>query len=129
MGLMAGKTAVIFGVANKRSIAWGITKALLHEGARVALNFQNERMEGGVRKLAAELPEDIFVAQCDVTRQEEIEGFFAAAYHRDFDFTSDGERLVMVFPGDQTEPGDRFPNQINVVLNWFQELTERVPVP
>ena len=78
MGLMDGKTAVIFGVANKRSIAWGITKALLREGARVALNFQNERMEAGVRKLAAGLPEDTFVSQCDVTRQEEIERFFAA---------------------------------------------------
>ena len=78
MGLMDGKTAVIFGVANKRSIAWGITKALLREGARVALNFQNERMEAGVRKLAVALPEDTFVSQCDVTRQEEIERFFAA---------------------------------------------------
>jgi hypothetical protein len=38
----------------------------------------------------------------------------------------DGERLVMVFPADQT--GDASPPQINIILNWFQELTERVPV-
>ena len=39
----------------------------------------------------------------------------------------DGERLVMVFPADQT--GDVSPPQINMILDWFQELTERVPVP
>lgn len=78
MGLLEGKTAVIFGVANKRSIAWGITQALVREGARVALNFQNERMEDGVRKLAAELPDNTFVAQCDVTNPEEIESYFEA---------------------------------------------------
>ncbi len=76
MGLMEGKTAVIFGVANKRSIAWGITTALVREGARVALNYQNERMETGVRKLAANLPSDTFIAQCDVTKQDEIDSFF-----------------------------------------------------
>jgi enoyl-[acyl-carrier protein] reductase I len=73
---MDGKTVVIFGVANKRSIAWGITQAVVREGARVALNFQNDRMEDGVRKLAAELPADTFVAPCDVTRQDEVEKFF-----------------------------------------------------
>jgi enoyl-[acyl-carrier protein] reductase I len=76
MGLMEGKTAVIFGVANKRSIAWGITEALVREGARVALNYQNERMEPGVRKLAATLPDNTFVGQCDVTNQDEIDAFF-----------------------------------------------------
>ena len=77
MGLMEGKTAVIFGVANKRSIAWGITQAMIREGARVALNYQNERMEDGVRKLAKELPEDTYIAQCDVTKQDEVDQFFA----------------------------------------------------
>ena len=76
MGLMDGKTAVIFGVANKRSIAWGITNALVREGARVALNYQNERMETGVRKLATQLPDDTFIGQCDITQQAEIDSFF-----------------------------------------------------
>ncbi len=76
MGLMEGKTAVIFGVANKRSIAWGITSALVREGARVALNYQNERMEPGVRRLAKDLPDNTFVAQCDVTKKDEVDSFF-----------------------------------------------------
>ena len=73
MGLMDGKTAVIFGVANKRSIAWGFAKALAREGARIALSFQNERMEEPVRKLAAELPEGTFLAPCDVTKSGDVE--------------------------------------------------------
>ena len=76
MGLMDGKTVVIFGVANKRSIAWGITQAMVREGARVALNYQNERMETGVRKLAKDLPDNTYLAPCDVTKQEEIDAFF-----------------------------------------------------
>lgn len=76
MGLLTGKTAAIFGVANKRSIAWGIAQAMVREGARIALNYQNERMEDGVRKLATELPDDTFVAACDVTDQSQVDGFF-----------------------------------------------------
>lgn len=77
MGIMDGKTVAIFGVANKRSIAWGIAQALVREGARLALNFQNERMEDGVRKLAADLPDNTLVAQCDVTQDAEMDAFFA----------------------------------------------------
>ena len=58
-----------------------------------------------------------------------IEGFIAVPSYRDYDVAPDGERLIMVFPADQTEPGETSPPQINMVLNWFQELTERVPVP
>ncbi len=76
MGLMSGKNVVIFGVANKRSIAWGIAQALHREGARLALNYQNERMEEPVRKLAAELPGDTFLAPCDVTVPGDIDRFF-----------------------------------------------------
>ncbi|MGE3173383.1 MAG: enoyl-ACP reductase [Planctomycetota bacterium] len=76
MGLMSGKKVVIFGVANKRSIAWGIAQALLREGATLALNYQNERMEEAVRKLAADLPGDTFLAPCDVTVPGDIDRFF-----------------------------------------------------
>ena len=69
MGLMSGKSVVIFGIANKRSIAWGIAQALHREGARLALNYQNERMEESVRKLAGDVP----VFACDVGVQEQIE--------------------------------------------------------
>jgi enoyl-[acyl-carrier protein] reductase I len=73
---MSGKNVVIFGIANKRSIAWGIAQALHREGARLALNYQNERMEEPVRKLAAELPENTFLAPCDVTVPGDVERYF-----------------------------------------------------
>jgi enoyl-[acyl-carrier protein] reductase I len=76
MGLMTGKKVAIFGVANKRSIAWGIAQALNREGAALALNYQNDRMEESVRKLAADLPGDTFLAPCDVTVAGDIEKFF-----------------------------------------------------
>lgn len=76
MGLMSGKTVVIFGIANKRSIAWGIAQALHREGARLALTYQNDRMEDPVRKLAAELPGDTFLAPCDVTVAGDIDRFY-----------------------------------------------------
>lgn len=78
MGLMTGKNVVIFGIANKRSIAWGIAQALHREGARLALNYQNDRMEESVRKLAADLPGDTFLAPCDVTVPGDVDRFFAA---------------------------------------------------
>jgi enoyl-[acyl-carrier protein] reductase I len=76
MGLMSGKTVAIFGVANKRSIAWGITKTLANAGAKIALAYQNERMGRGVEGLIGELPEKPLMATCDVTADGEIEAFF-----------------------------------------------------
>jgi enoyl-[acyl-carrier protein] reductase I len=75
---MSGKNVAIFGIANKRSIAWGIAQALHREGARLALNFQNDRMEDPVRKLAADLPGDTFLAPCDVTVPGDIDRYFAS---------------------------------------------------
>ena len=49
--------------------------------------------------------------------------------YRDYDISPDGERLLMVFPADQPDSGERSRPQINVVQNWFEELKERVPVP
>ena len=77
MGLMDGKVAVVVGVANKRSIAWGIAKALADAGAKLALNYQNERMEEPVRKLADELSPKPFLAPCDATDETQIASFFA----------------------------------------------------
>ncbi len=77
MGLMDGKVAVIFGVANKRSIAWGVTKALSDQGATIILNYQNERMRATVEKLAEDLPEKPYMAVCDVTNEEEVDTFFS----------------------------------------------------
>jgi enoyl-[acyl-carrier protein] reductase I len=76
MGLMTGKKVVIFGIANKRSIAWGIAQAVLREGGTLAFNYQNDRVEDSVRKLTVELPPDTFVAPCDVTVPGDIDRFF-----------------------------------------------------
>ncbi len=76
MALLEGKIAVVFGVANKRSIAWGITKALADHGAKLALNYQNDRMRPAVEKLAEELDQEPYLAECDVTDGRQIETFF-----------------------------------------------------
>lgn len=74
--LMEGKKGVILGVANKRSIAWGITQALSDAGARIALTYQGERLEGNVRSLAESLV-DPLVLPCDVTDDAQIDQLFA----------------------------------------------------
>lgn len=71
MGLLNGKTALIFGLANERSIAWGITQALQREGATIGLSYAGETLERRVRPLAAQL-DCKFVEECDVTRDEHI---------------------------------------------------------
>jgi enoyl-[acyl-carrier protein] reductase I len=73
---MSGKNVVIFGVANKRSIAWGIAQALDREGARIALTYQNDRMADPVRKLAADLAGDTVTLPCDVIVEGDIERCF-----------------------------------------------------
>mgnify|MGYP000951570626 FL=1 len=78
MGLLDGKKALIFGVANKRSIAWGITEALLREGATVGLSYAGEVLEKRVYPLAEEA-NITFVEKCDVTSDDEIEAIFAKA--------------------------------------------------
>lgn len=75
MGLMDGKVALIFGLANKNSIAWGITKRLHDEGATIALSYAGEMLEKRVFPLAQEIGCD-FVEQCDVTKDEELDAVF-----------------------------------------------------
>ncbi len=72
MGLLTGKTALIFGVANERSIAWGITKAFHEHGAKIGLSYAGEVLERRVRPLAESIGCP-FVEQCDVTRDADIE--------------------------------------------------------
>jgi len=74
--LLEGKKGLIVGVANKRSIAWSIAEALHREGARLAFNYQGERLEENVKGLAATLPGSI-VHPCDVTKGEEVDALFA----------------------------------------------------
>ncbi len=71
MGLLEGKTALIFGLANDKSIAWGITQAFHREGAKIGISFAGDMLEKRVRPLAAEVGAD-FVEQCDVSSDEQI---------------------------------------------------------
>lgn len=74
--LLEGKTGVVFGVANKRSLAWAIASRAAEEGARIALTYQGERLEENARELAASL-KDPLVLPCDVARDEDIAAVFA----------------------------------------------------
>ena len=74
---LTGKTAVIFGLANKRSIAWGIAQKLHEAGATLAICYQNERMKLEAEGLIADLP-GASGFQCDVSSDQEIETLFAA---------------------------------------------------
>ena len=76
-GLLEGKRALVAGVANKRSIAWAIAQALHGAGAELAFTYQGERLEGSVRKLAAEVSSDV-VIECDVSDDASIDRAFAA---------------------------------------------------
>lgn len=75
MGLLDGKKAAIFGVANDRSIAWAISEALHTEGAELAFTFAGEILEKRVRPLAEGIGSRI-ILPCDVTKDEEIEKVF-----------------------------------------------------
>jgi enoyl-[acyl-carrier protein] reductase I len=76
MGLLSGKKALIFGVANDRSIAWGIAQALHREGAELGFTFLGEALEKRVRPLAASVGSQL-VLPCDATKDEEIAAVYA----------------------------------------------------
>jgi len=67
-----GKTYVVMGVANKRSIAWGIAQSLHNAGANLIFTYAGERLEKSVRDLAASLDENYLVLPCDVTSDEDV---------------------------------------------------------
>jgi enoyl-[acyl-carrier protein] reductase I len=78
MGLLDGKKALIFGVANERSIAWGITKAFQEQGARIGLSYAGEVLEKRVRTLAQTI-DCSFVEPCDVSYDEDIQALTSKA--------------------------------------------------
>ncbi len=73
-----GKQALVFGVANKRSIAWAIAKRLADEGAQLAFTFQGERIEKSVRELADSVSSPL-VTECDVRSDDDVARVFAEA--------------------------------------------------
>ena len=84
MGLMSGKKCLIMGIANKRSIAWGIAQSLHREGAELAFTYQNERLKENVVDLVSSFEghENMPILPCDVSKDEEIDGLFAALGER-----------------------------------------------
>ena len=74
--VLAGKIGVVFGVANKRSIAWAIAKAWSAAGARLIFNYQGERLKENVEELTGEFGEKTPLFPCDVSSDEQIKAFF-----------------------------------------------------
>ncbi len=73
---LKGKVAVVFGLANKRSIAWAICQKLAEAGATLAICYQSERLQRDAESLAAELPNAARTFQCDVAFDEQIDAVF-----------------------------------------------------
>jgi enoyl-[acyl-carrier protein] reductase I len=77
MALLEGKTGIVFGVANKRSIAWAIAQALSREGMKLAFTYQGERLKESVEALSSTIP-DSPLLECDVTRDGDIDAVIHA---------------------------------------------------
>ena len=78
---LQGRNGVVFGVANKRSIAWSIAQGLHAAGMKLAITYQNERLEQEAKDLILSLP-GAEAYMCDVTRDDEIERLFATLKER-----------------------------------------------
>src|SRR6185503_11001922 len=74
---LQGKLGVVFGVANKRSIAWAIAQAWHKAGAKLAFTYQGERLKDNVEELAGAFGSDTLLLPCDVTKDEEIARVFS----------------------------------------------------
>jgi enoyl-[acyl-carrier protein] reductase I len=74
--LLAGKTGIVFGVANKRSIAWAIAQAWQKAGARLAFTYQGERLKENVEELAGTFGPETLILPCDVTKDDDITAVF-----------------------------------------------------
>src|SRR5262245_51216810 len=72
---LSGKTGLVLGVANQRSLAWGIADALAKAGCRLAVTYQGERLQASVTDLAEKCDNSLVMA-CDVTSDEQMDGVF-----------------------------------------------------
>ena len=79
--LLEGKTGIVFGVANKRSIAWAIAQALSREGMRLAFTYQGERLKESVESLTTSIADSVLLP-CDVTNDAEVTGVFQSVEER-----------------------------------------------
>ena len=94
MGFLAGKRALIVGLASNRSIAWGVAKAMQREGAELAFTYQNEKLRSRVESIAAECGSQL-IMPCDVADDAEIEGVFGTLAEHWTAWTSSFIRLPM----------------------------------
>ena len=76
MSQLAGKLGIVFGVANKRSIAWAIAQAWHHAGAKLAFTYQGERLKENVEELAGTFGPGTLILPCDVSKDDEIASVF-----------------------------------------------------
>ena len=113
MGLMDGKTALIFGVANKNSIGWGITQRLHEEGATIGLSYAGEVPKKRVFPLAEQIGCD-FVEECDVTDDAQLDATFEKVKNR---FGKIDVLVHSVAYADRDDLGGRF---INVSREGFK---------
>jgi enoyl-[acyl-carrier protein] reductase I len=113
--LLKGKRGVIMGLANQRSIAWGVAKACSEAGAELAISYQGETLKKRVEPLAAEL--NARTAECDVAQQGSVETMLATLGWEQIDFVchaiafSDKEELTGRFV--DTSP-ENFTNTMNI---------------
>ena len=73
---LSGRNALVFGVANQRSIAWHIARTLDQAGARIALSYINDRVRRSVERLGSELSSPPILVECDVSDDANVEGAF-----------------------------------------------------
>ena len=113
MGLFEGKKGLIFGVANKNSIAWGIAEALHEEGAELGFSYAGEILEKRVKPLAESIGSS-FVEECDVTDDAAIDTVFAKAKEH---FGTIDFLVHCVAYAPKEELGGRF---VNTTRNGFR---------
>jgi len=77
MSLLDGKVGIVFGVANKRSIAWAIAQTWAKAGAKLAFTYQGERLKENVEELAGTFGADTLLLPCDVTKDADIDRVFS----------------------------------------------------
>ena len=98
-GLLQGKKGLILGVANRRSIAWGIAACLASHGAELAFTYQGERLKEGVEELVAGLPRKSPLYSCNVSCGEEIASVFSQI-SRDFGALQTWPEMLLSDPED-----------------------------
>ena len=128
-GVMAGKKGLIMGVANERSIAWGIAKKVAEQGADLAFTFQGDALQKRVTPLAASLGSSL-VLPCDVTDEASVDAVFSELQSRwgKLDFVlhaiaySDKEELKGQYV-DTTR--DNFERTMDISVYSFTEITRK----